>query len=353
LHPFVFEIARLRVVFGRGSRDRLAAEIDALGCTRVLVIASPSHASTAVQIHSQLAARSVGVYDKVTQHVPVEVADAGIAHVGAVQADCCVAVGGGSAIGLAKAIALRTSLPIIALPTTYSGSEMTPVWGITTAGVKSTGRDVRVQPRSVIYDSQLLTGLPARIAGPSGLNAMAHCVEGLYAQNANPMMSTFAQEGIAALARALPKVCADPTDLDAQDEALYGACLAGILLGSVGMALHHKLCHTLGGSFNTPHAETHAVILPYVTAFNIGAAPDAKARLTAALGTPAVASAIHELGARVGAPSSLRELGLSRADLDRAADIATRTPYFNPRPVTREAIRQLLEDAYEGAAPPP
>lgn len=351
--PFVFEIARLRVVSGRGSRARLGEEVTVLDRRRVLIIVSPSHAATAAEVAALLGDRCVGIYDKVVQHVPAPVAAAGVAHARAVEADACIALGGGSAIGLAKAIALETGLPIIAVPTTYSGSEMTAVWGITTDGVKRTGKDEKVLPRSVVYDAELTATLPAKIAGPSGLNALAHLVEGLYAQNANPMMSTLAQEGVRAIARALPRVCASPADLDAQEEMLYGACLAGILLGSTGMSLHHKLCHTLGGTFNTPHAETHAVVLPYATAFNLPAALDARNRLTVALGTDAIASTIHALGAAVGAPRSLRELGLSQSDLDRAAEIATRTPYFNPRPVTRDAIRQLLEDAYNGVVPSP
>jgi maleylacetate reductase len=351
VHPFVFDIARLRVVSGRGSRARIVEEVDALGCGKILIIVSPSHAATAGQVSEALGARCIGVYDKVVQHVPAAVAAAGVDHAKAVGADGCIAIGGGSAIGLAKAIALQTALPIVAVPTTYSGSEMTPVWGITTDGVKRTGKDDKVLPRCVVYDAELTATLPAKIAGPSGLNALAHLVEGLYAQNANPMMSTLGQEGVRAIANALPLACRDPGDLQAQEEMLYGACLAGILLGSTGMSLHHKLCHTLGGTFNTPHAETHAVVLPYAAAFNLEAAPDAKRRLALALGTDQVARAIHALGTEVGAPRSLRELGLSHDDLDRAADIATRTPYFNPRPVTREAIRHLLEDAFNGVVP--
>jgi maleylacetate reductase len=352
MNPFLFDIARYRVVFGRGKRSLAADEINALGCKRALLIPSPSHVEAAGRLHAQLGALSVGVYDKeVVQHVPAEVAAAGVAEVNRLGADCCLAIGGGSAIGLAKAIALQTSLPILAMPTTYAGSEMTPIWGISADGEKRTGRDLRVLPRSVIYDSELVAGFPAKIAGPSGMNAMAHCVEGLYAQNANPMISTLAQEGVRALAQALPMVCRDPNDLDGHDQALLGACLAGLVLGSVGMSLHHKLCHTLGGSFNTPHAETHAIMIPYVTAYNIGAAPDAKARLAAALGTTEVAAALQRLATQVGAPRTLQELGLKYEDLDRAADIATRTPYFNPRPVTRDSIRRLLEDAWQGVLP--
>lgn len=353
MHSFIFEISKLRVVFGPGRRSELARELDLLGLKRALIISDPSQMSVAQSLATQLGARCAGVYDKVAQHVPVEVAAAGTAHVRAVNADCTVCVGGGSSIGLAKAIALETGLPIIALPTTYAGSEMTPIWGTTAQGEKRTGKDSRVQPVAVIYDAELVATLPPKVAGPSGMNALAHAVEGLYAQNVSPMMSAFAQESIRALAGALPRVVRDSRDLDAQSQVQYGACLAGILLGSVGMALHHKLCHVLGGTFNTPHAETHAIVLPYVTAFNLPAADDARQRLETALGTAKVASALWELGQAVGAPRSLAALGLSEADLDKAADLVTRSPYFNPREVTRAAVRQLLDDAHAGVVPQP
>lgn len=349
--PFLFEIARLRVIFGRGSASRASDELAALKLKRVLLIANPTHVRLAQELADKLDDRCVGIYDKIAQHVPVEKATAASSHVRAVNADGCVAIGGGSAIGLAKAIALETGLPFIAIPTTYSGSEMTQIWGLTADGVKRTGRDPRVQARSVIYDSELFTTLPASIAGPSGMNAMAHAVEGLYAENANPIMSMLAETSVASLAQGLPAVCKRADDLDAQDQVLYGGCLAGILLNSVGMSLHHKLCHTLGGTFDLPHAETHAVVLPYAAAFNLAAADDARRRLEKVLGTTDVGAKLYELGQSVGAPRSLEALGLSPADLDRAADLATRTPYPNPRPVTREAIRSLLEDAYRGVVP--
>jgi maleylacetate reductase len=348
---FIFEIARLRVLFGAGRRADLPAEIDALGLRRALIIADPSLRAVAQELSDLLGSRSAGIHDQVVQHVPVAVAAAGAARAREVDADCTVCIGGGSATGLAKAITLETGLPIVALPTTYAGSEMTPIWGTTAEGEKRTGRDPRVQPRVALYDSELVAGLPPQVAGPSGMNALAHSVEALYAQNANPMMSSFGQESIRALAEALPKVVRNPRDLGAQSQAQYGACLAGILLGNVGMALHHKLCHVLGGSFNTPHAETHAVILPHVTAFNVEGSPDARSRLQAALGKSDVAYALWELGRATHAPRSLADLGLRESDLDRAAELATRTPYFNPRPVTRESIRKLLGDAFAGVAP--
>lgn len=353
MHSFIFEIAKLRVLFGPGRRAELAQELDLLGFKRALIIADPSQMPIAQALAAQIGVRCAGVYDKVAQHVPVEVAAAGATHARAVGADCTVCLGGGSSIGLAKAIALDLSLPIVALPTTYAGSEMTPIWGTTAQGEKRTGRDPRVQPKTVIYDAELVSTLPARIAGPSGINALAHAVEGLWAQNVSPMMSAFAQESVRALTSALPQVVRNSQDLDAQSQVQYGACLAGILLGSVGMALHHKLCHVLGGTFNTPHAETHAVVLPYVTAFNLEAAADARSRLETALGTTEVASKLWELGQAVGAPRSLAALGLSESDLDKAAELVTQNPYYNPREITREAVRQLLSDAHAGVVPHP
>ncbi|MFQ6590999.1 MULTISPECIES: maleylacetate reductase [Pseudomonas] len=352
MQSFIFEIAKLRVLFGPGRRHDVAAELDRLDLKCALVIADPSQRAIAEHLHKSLGERSAGIYDKVVQHVPHDVAAAGTEHARAAGADCTVCIGGGSSIGLGKAIALEAGLPLIALPTTYAGSEMTPVWGLTTNGEKRTGRDPRVQPVSVIYDAELTSSLPPAIAGPSGINALAHAVEGLWAENVNPMMAAFAQESVRALVTGLPKVVENGSDLDAQSTVQYGTCLAGILLASVGMALHHKICHTLGGTFNTPHAETHAVILPYVTAFNLAAADDARRRLEAALGQPDdVALALWKIAQQVGAPKSLADLGLSEADLERAADMVTRNPYYNPRPVTYEAVLQLLRDAHAGVPP--
>lgn len=351
MQGYIFEISKIRAVFGAGSRGELSRELDLAGFKRALIIADPSQRTIAAAAAAEIGVRCAGIYDKVAQHVPVEVASAGAAHARSVNADCTVSIGGGSSIGLAKAIALEISLPIIAIPTTYAGSEMTPIWGTTAGGEKRTGRDARVQPVTVIYDAELVASLPPHIAGPSGMNALAHAVEGLWAQNVSPMMSTFAQESVRALTTGIPKVVRNGKDLEAQSQVQYGASLAGIVLGCVGMALHHKLCHVLGGTFNTPHAETHALILPYVTAFNIDAAADARKRLQESLGIQEVVSALWQLGRSVGAPRSLAALGLTEADLDKAADLVTRNPYYNPRPVTRESVRKLLGDAHAGVAP--
>src|SRR5690606_39157240 len=260
-------------------------------------------------------------------------------------ADACVALGGGTPIGLAKAIALELALPVIAVPTTYAGSEMTPVLGITESGVKRTRRDLRVLPKVVIYDPELTFTLPPAVAGPSGMNAIAHCVEALYAPDGNPLTALLAEEGIRALAASLPVVVREPEHAEARAEALYGAWLGGMALAAVGMALHHKLCHTLGGSFDLPHAEVHAIVLPHAVAYNRAGAPAAMARIARALDADDAAQGLFDLAAALGARQSLVEIGMRAEDLDRAADLASANPYPNPPPITRERIRALLDDA--------
>jgi maleylacetate reductase len=284
-------------------------------------------------------------------HVPAAVAAAARDKARRVRADCCVAIGGGSTTGLAKAIALTAKLPILAIPTTYAGSEMTPIWGITEGGVKKTGRDVRVLPKTVIYDPALTTSLPVALSVTSGINAIAHCVEALYSKDANPIMSLIAEEGIRALASGLRAVVKQPRDLEARSRALYGAWLGGVAMSAVGMALHHKLCHTLGGTFNLPHAETHTVVLPHAVAYNTSAAPEVMERIARALSARSAAEGLFDLAASLGAAVSLKSLGMRREQLDQAADLAIQNPYYNPRPVTREGIRSLLEDAFEGRRP--
>ena len=353
MQAFVFQMAPMRVLFGVGSRERLGAELETLGVQRALIIADPSKAGLSSGLADLIGSRCIGVYDQVAPHVPIETAEAGRAEVRRTNADCCITVGGGSSTGLGKAIAMEIDVPVVAVPTTYAGSEMTPIWGLTQDGTKRTGRDPKVLPRVVLYDPELTATLPPQVAGPSCMNAMAHCVEALYAENANPVMSLLAKEGISSLADSLPKVMRDPANLEGQSQALYGAWHAGLVLGSVGMALHHKLCHVLGGTFNTPHAETHAIILPYVVAFNMGAAPEARKYLEAALGTPKIASTLRRLCEAIGDPVSLKALGLGETDLDTVAEAATQAAYYNPRKITTEEIRQLLEDAYHGTMPQP
>ncbi len=349
---FVYESLPSRVVFGVGSLEQLGAEIERLGAHKALVLSTPEQRETAAQVAAKLGAKSAGLFDRAVMHVPVEVAQAAREEASRRGADCCVAVGGGSTTGLGKAIALTSNLPILAIPTTYAGSEMTPIWGITEAGRKTTGRDPRVLPKTVLYDPTLTVSLPAQLTVTSGINAMAHCVEALYSKDANPIISLAAEDAIRAFAESLPVILKNPSDLEARAKALYGAWLGGVALGAVGMALHHKLCHTLGGSFNLPHAETHTVVLPHATAFNAPSAPEAMARIARALGTSSsAAQGLYDLAESLGAPLALREIGMKEADLDKAAEIATQNPYWNPRAVTKEGIRVLLGDAFAGRRP--
>ena len=348
---FTYEALPSRVIFGVGSLERLAEEVERLGASRVMLLCTPRQREMAQEIADRLGDVVVGIHDQAVMHVPVETAEQARREAHRLRADCCVAIGGGSTIGLGKAIALTTDLPIVAIPTTYAGSEMTPIWGLTEGGLKKTGRDPRVLPRTVIYDPALTVGLPASISGPSGINGMAHCVEALYAPDGNPIVSLMAEEGIQALAESLPVVVKEPGDLEARSQALYGAWLAGASLGAVSMGLHHKLCHTLGGTYNLPHAEVHAVILPHSTHYNARAASDAMRRIARALGTDDAAGGIYDLVVAVGAKTSLEQIGMKAGDLDEAAEIATRNPYSNPAPVTRDGIRKLLDAAYYGRRP--
>lgn len=351
MKAFTYNALPSRVVFGVGALDQLVAEVERLGIQRALVLSTPEQRNAAEDIARRLGSRAAGVYDRAVMHVPIESAEAARRAAADLGADGCVAIGGGSTTGLGKAIALTSSLPILAIPTTFAGSEMTPIQGITAEGVKKTVRDVRMLPRTVIYDPNLLVSLPARIAGPSGMNAIAHCVEALYTQEANPITSLMAEEGIRALAQSLPKVVREPQNLDARAEALYGAWLAGSCLAVVGMALHHKLCHTLGGSFNLDHAQTHTVVLPHATRYNRDAAPDAMTRVARALGAQDAAAGLYDLALHLGAPVALRDIGMPADGLDRAADLAVSNPYWNPRPIERAAIRELLQNAWEGKRP--
>ena len=348
---FVYSSQPSRVVFRAGALDDLGAEVERLGTQRALVLCTPGQRLSAQDVARRLGARVVGVYDKAVMHLPIEAAQAAREVASSLGADCCVAIGGGSTIGLGKAIALTSGLPILAIPTTFAGSEMTPIQGFTENGVKKTVRDPRMLPKTVLYDPNLLLSLPAEIAGPSGMNAIAHCVEALYAQQANPITSLMAEEGIRALAQNLLLVVREPDNLDARGEALYGAWLAGTCLAAVGMALHHKLCHTLGGSFNLPHAQTHTIVLPHATRYNQDAAPQAMLRIARALGTRDAAAGLYDLAQQLGAPVALRDIGMPASGLDRAADLAVTDPYWNPRPIERPGIRQLLQNAWEGIRP--
>lgn len=348
---FVYDALPIRVVFGRGTLSEVAKEAERLGARRVLVLTTPQQEAQGRRVGAMLGGLFAGVYSGATMHTPTHVTEAALAALSESGADLVVSLGGGSTTGLGKALALRTGINQLCIPTTYAGSEMTPILGETKAGLKTTVRTFDVMPETVIYDVDLTLTLPPALSATSGVNAIAHAVEALYAQDRNPIISLMAEEGIRSLAGALPAIVADPADVGARTKALYGAWLCGYCLGSVGMALHHKLCHTLGGSFDLPHAETHTIVLPHAVAYNAEAAPDAMAAICRALGAGDAAGGLYDLVGRLGVSRALSQIGMPREGVERAADIAVEKPYWNPRPIERDAIRDLLARAYAGEPP--
>jgi maleylacetate reductase len=343
---FTADWSTARIVFGAGAVARLPAEVDALGWSRILIVTTPGRTAELGVVRAHLAARVVGHCDVAALHVPVDRVQVAMASVDRFTPDAILAVGGGSAIGLAKAIALETKLdrrlPIVAVPTTYAGSEMTAIWGITDGDRKRTGRDAAVAPRLVIYDPDLTMSLPVAVSAASGMNAIAHAVEALYAADAGPVARAAAEDGLRSLARALPVLVAMPHDREARTLALAGAHGAGIALNLAAMGLHHKMCHVLGGTFGLPHAPTHAAMLPHVVAFNTPAAPDAMRRIAHAIGASDASIGLAALGRALGLTMGLGALGFRAEDVDRAAELVTASAYANPRPATTVDVRALL-----------
>lgn len=348
---FIYTGNPARILFGPGKKSELGEEIRRLGCTCALLLSTPFQKSDVEAIAASLGDLAAGVFADATMHTPVEVTERAMAIYSATGADCVVAFGGGSTIGLGKAIAYRNDAPQIVIATTYAGSEVTPILGQTEKGVKTTVRGPSILPETVIYDPDLTHGLPVAMSVTSGLNAIAHAVEGLYAQDRNPIASMIAIEGVRALNTALPGIVTNPGDVTARSNALYGSWLCGSVLGMVGMALHHKICHTLGGTFDLPHAETHAVMLPHTVAYTEKAVPELLSPVAEIFGTSTAASGLYDFSAALGAPTNLKALGLSADDLDRAAELATTNPYWNPRTIEKQAIRDLLQRAWSGSRP--
>lgn len=348
---FALSQPALRVSFGPGRRRTLPEEAERLGARRAAVLSTPRQEGLAQELADALGPLAAGVLPRAQMHTPVEVTAAALNDILAMRADCLVAVGGGSAIGLSKALALRTGLPQIALPTTYAGSEATPVLGQTKAGQKTTTTDARVQPAVILYDAELVRALPLPITVASAMNAIAHAAEGLYARDRNPIATLLAIEGMKAFRTALPKVCDNPQDLDARGETLYGAWLCGTVLAQVGMALHHKLSHVLGGSFGLPHAETHAILLPHTIAYNAAAVPELLQPVAEVFDGDSPGKALHDFARRINAPNALRDIGMKENDITTAAEVALRSPYWNPRELDLPGITALLRTAWAGDAP--
>lgn len=392
MHPFVYNALPARVLFGNGTLSKVAEEITKLGCSKALILTTPQQVKEGDSIKALIGDLAVGLYTNATMHTPTNVTDEAVDIARKLGADCVIAVGGGSTIGLGKAIALRTDLPQIVIPTTYAGSEVrflgqgfvsiyfyfcrlipftqaTPIIGQTENGLKTTQKTLKVLPEVIIYDVSLTLTLPPQMTITSGLNAIAHAVEALYSQDSNPITDSLAEQGIAGIARSLPVLIKDSGNLEARSDALFGAWACGSCLGAVGMGLHHKLCHTLGmfnsgnlqyttsadlkpgGTFNMPHAETHTVILPHAIAYNAPYAGSAMAKVARSLGVSNAAQGVFDLAKNLGAPYSLKQLGMKEEDLEKAAEIAAKSPYPNPAPLEKEKLLKLLKDAYEGKRP--
>jgi maleylacetate reductase len=349
--PFVFPGLTTRVVFGHGTLAQVPDEVARLGRSRALVLSTPEQEAAARALADRLGTSAAGVFAGAAMHTPVGVTEEAVAAFRAVGADCVVSLGGGSTTGLGKAIAVRTGADQVVIPTTYAGSEMTDILGETAGGEKTTRRDPAIRPEVVVYDVDLTLTLPVGLTVTSALNAIAHAMEGFYAPDRNPVTKALARDALPAFARALPRLVAEPEDREARADALYAAWCCSTALGYVSMALHHKLAHVLGGSFGLPHAETHAVLLPHTTAYNEPAVDGLLAPIAETFGEGSAGRGLWHFARRLGAPLRLSDLGMAEADLDRAAEIATRNPYANPRPVTRDGIRQLLQQAFDGNCP--
>lgn len=348
---FTHKTLASRVLFGAGRAvDNVKAEVERLDAARVMVITTRSQASLAQAISDVVPVALT--WTDVAQHVPIETALQARRAAAQAGIDVIVAAGGGSTTGLAKAVALTSGIPIIAVPTTYAGSEATDVWGLTENGRKTTGSDPRVLPVAIVYDALLTMSLPIGLSVASGLNAIAHCVDSLWAPKADPVNAALATDGIRALDTGLRSIVAAPDDASGRDQALLGTYLAATAFASAGSGMHHKICHVLGGTYGLPHAETHAIVLPHVAAFNLPAAPGAERRLADALNGRTGHSGLGGLLEAIAAPTALRDYGFDEADIPEAARIILPAiPPSNPRSVSEDDLRGLLRAAWAGTRP--
>lgn len=348
---FAHDTLGQRVLFGSGkAAQNVTEEVARLGARRVMVIAAEFEAEIARKVTAGIDV--VLTYADVVMHVPIETAEAARKVASENDIDLMICVGGGSTTGLAKAVAMTTGIPIIAVATTYAGSEATNVWGLTEAARKTTGVDIKVLPVTVVYDAELTYSLPVEMTVASGFNALAHCIDSMWAPKTDPINQALAAEGIRAVASGLPLIVANPSDQQGREEALYGAYLSAVSFASAGSGMHHKVCHVLGGTYNLPHAQTHATVLPYVLAFNAPYAEAANSRIAAAFGSSTGVAGLNALREKLDAPKALRDYGFREEDIEEAVSIALPIiPDSNPRPVTTENLTQLLRAAWAGTDP--
>lgn len=348
---FTYRPLPWNIIFETGALQRLPGEVDKLGKNRVLVLTTANQKEQGEEIVKLLSGRAVGLFDQAMMHVPADTLAAAAEMAKELKVDCTVALGGGSTTGLGKALAAREGIDNIVIPTSYAGSEMTNIWAVTEAERKVTARDDCVVPTLTIYDPELTLTLPPTFAAVSGLNAMAQAVVNVATDKPNPIISSLAVDGIRALSHSLPLIINDPENMDARAEALYGASMAGAALGTGTTSLHHRLCHTFGGTFNTPHAETHAILLAHSVAYNSSATAEGTQKVAEALGSDNAATGLHELALNLGAPTALSEIGIEEKHLDKAVEVTLENPLVNPEPVTAERLKKLLTLALHGRTP--
>jgi maleylacetate reductase len=347
----VYNATPSRIVFAEGAINGIADEVVRLGARRALVVTTPGRSGLGDRVASLLGDRCAGLWPEAVSQVPIELARRGRQAARDVGADCIVSVGGGAAVGLGKGISLELGLPIIAIPTTYSGSEVTGFCGITIDGVKRMHTSLNMLASTVIYDPELTLGLPADISAASAMNALAHCVDAIYVPTVDPVTVLAAIEGARVIAHAAPRVIARPDDIHARSELLYGAYLGGVALTG-GFALQHGLAHVLGGSFNIAHGLSHTLVLPYVAHYNSAFAPVPLRQLADAIGAPSLGAGIHDLARSLNIRMGLTDTGLDPSALDTAARITVETDDgYNPGPVTVEVVRGILDAAWNGERP--
>jgi len=349
---FSYAQRAIRVEFGEDATTRVGGVMDSvLGTRRCAIVSTPGRAAVLDMLRRGLGGDVLDVFDRAVVHVPVTVVDEAVKWVAAVEPKSIIALGGGSAIGLGKAIVKRTHLPLVAIPTTYSGSEMTDIWGMTEGNRKETGRDPQVAPRIVVYDPRLTYSMPSHVTGPSGMNAIAHGVEALYSSTANPVSSLLAMEGIRLLVSSLAVAVEHPEHVSARHDALCGAHFCGVALDRTSMGLHHKLCHALGGALDLPHALTHAIVLPYAVAYNASAASSTMELLSPLLGSDDVPRALWDLNHSLGITQTLGDLGVTANDVESVTQMVANATFPNPAAVTAPGVRRLLENATAGVGP--
>ncbi len=346
---FTYHSDPVRIVFGAGAIGALAAEADFHKMSRLVVLCSKSRTDFARRVTAGVADSNVAISDVSEPNMPREAFERFLADLKRHNADGFVVVGGGSPLGLAKAAAASTKLPYIAIVTTYSGSEMAARWRIGVAADRISGESAASLPATAIYDPELTLDLPARMSAASGMNAMAHAVESLYGIDTNPVVVTMAEEAVRRLGAYLPRVVADPRDLEARTEVMYGAWLAANFRSAVG--LEHAVAQRVRQWFNLDHAYTHAVATPYAVGFNSAAAPDAMARIKRALGAADAARGLYDLNVRLGVPTGLSGLGMREQDIDKAVEVVSAVRIAHPRPVSKADLANVIRQAYFGEPP--